>query len=400
MIAPARLAGAIFLGEDDMAEKGIVRKNSASKKRTSAARQQLMTYCESIRKQQGLIAKLQQQRIETYSRFQQELLPAEQQFIQLLYNNTLRLCELASRKSLSRTQRDHLIFFIEDNVDVLRHHPFTNHVDISALLTKALCLCAQLSVTSELDEIDSLREYINGDRPEGEGFSDEELLEIFRDPQKMEEVIQAKQQQEQASDDDDLFADDFDFSPDDEQRQAQHKKLDSLFSDSVIKTMYKRLASALHPDKEMNEASRKEKHDLMVQLTQARKDHDVWTIFEMYQQHIDGNADFSDDEIPVINQLLKQRLSALKAEYESLWYDESSIEGLIWSQFSGRTSKSIEKKLDSRRTKLREMTEVEENMIAHLSSVKSVQQYLKTHRRHVDELSELFIEQMFDDLYS
>lgn len=198
----------------------------------------------------------------------------------------------------------------------------------------------------------------------------------MREPQKLDEMFRGRQEQQTEThhnndDDFDFFADERDapLSP-------QQRKLDVLFSDSIIKKMYKRLASVLHPDKALNDESRQQNHDLMVQLTQARKEHDAWGIFEMYQQYVDADAAFSSEEMPAINALLKQRVAALKNEYECLKYDDHSMEGMVWVKFCGRTSKSIDKKFVLHQQKLRELIADEDEMIEYFATVKSTQRYL------------------------
>lgn len=326
-------------------------------------RQQFAKYCDDIRKQQQLIDKLKQQRAETFLRFQHDVLPIEQQYIQHVYNNTLRLCELISRKSFSASQRDDLVAFLDENMSLLTQHPFTSHVDVEALSVKVLALCAQYAVSPEQDDIDYFREYIEMEYPEKASLTDEELAALMKEPQKLDEMFRMKQEQKtEAHHDND---DDFDFFADehDSPLSPQQRKLDELFSDSIIKKMYKRLASVLHPDKALNDESRQQKHD-------------VWEIFAMYQQYVDADAAFSSEEMPAINSLLKQRVSALKNEYKCLQYDDYSMEGMVWTQFCGRTPKSIDKKLELHQQKLREMIADEEKMFEHFATVKSTQRYL------------------------
>jgi mRNA interferase RelE/StbE len=60
---------------------------------------------------------------------------------------------------------------------------------------------------------------------------------------------------------------------------SYHQASATLYSDKQITKLYRQLAKQLHPDKEIDEEKTSEKSALMPQLSQAKKDKDVVTLF-------------------------------------------------------------------------------------------------------------------------
>ena len=55
------------------------------------------------------------------------------------------------------------------------------------------------------------------------------------------------------------------------------------FSISVVDKFYKKLVKVLHPDTVISEEEKKLKHDLMIQLGEAKKTNDVLIIIDLYK---------------------------------------------------------------------------------------------------------------------
>ncbi|MBV1919706.1 MAG: hypothetical protein KUG73_03430 [Pseudomonadales bacterium] len=128
-----------------------------------------------------------------------------------------------------------------------------------------------------MDEFDDLErafhDAMNSDNPES-GFQDD----MF-----------GSGMGEDMGEDSDKSYDDFFTGADPSEHSLEPPKEKNIFSDKWLRTIFRRTANALHPDKERNAALRKEKEGLMAQLLTARDDKDVYSLINLYMQHVDSD---------------------------------------------------------------------------------------------------------------
>ena len=102
------------------------------------------------------------------------------------------------------------------------------------------------------------------------------------------------------------------------QKQAEQEQLDAH---SALRTIYRKLASALHPDRETDPAERTRKTQLMVRVNAANDSKDLLALLRL-QMEVDqinpsSVAAMADDELRGFNRMLKNQLKDLQAEYQS-----------------------------------------------------------------------------------
>lgn len=85
-----------------------------------------------------------------------------------------------------------------------------------------------------------------------------------------------------------------------------------------LREVYRKLASALHPDREPDAAERERKSDLMQRVNQAYEKKDLLTLLELQleNEHIDQATlqSMGDERIKHFNQILKEQLRELEDE--------------------------------------------------------------------------------------
>jgi hypothetical protein len=115
-----------------------------------------------------------------------------------------------------------------------------------------------------------------------------------------------------------------------EERQAKRKKTAKQIAAEVrqqaeqaqlsqsIREIYRKLASALHPDRETNPQERDRKTELMQRVNQAYSKNNLLQLLELQLEleHIDQNAlnGISEDRLKHYNKILKEQLSELDHE--------------------------------------------------------------------------------------
>jgi hypothetical protein len=114
------------------------------------------------------------------------------------------------------------------------------------------------------------------------------------------------------------------------QRRSQHKKTakqqaredrqkaDSEQTSQSIREVYRKLASALHPDRESDPAERARKTGLMQRVNRAYDSKDLLLLLELQLEleHIDAAtiANLSEDRLKHFNKILKDQLAELEQE--------------------------------------------------------------------------------------
>ena len=121
------------------------------------------------------------------------------------------------------------------------------------------------------------------------------------------------------------------------QKQAQKKStaaekgavpaaaLRELDAKSAIRTIYRQLASSLHPDREPDEQERVRKTGLMSEVNAAYEKNDLTTLLRLQMQMAQinatnkpGTARMADDKLIAMSVLLKEQVAALEEDLDQL----------------------------------------------------------------------------------
>lgn len=84
-----------------------------------------------------------------------------------------------------------------------------------------------------------------------------------------------------------------------------------------IKTLFRQLAKAFHPDKEPLEHLKEEKTNLMKKITAAYENQDLYGLLRLEKEHL-GLREFSEDKIELYIKHINDRLKELKSFESSL----------------------------------------------------------------------------------
>lgn len=233
--------------------------------------------------------------------------PYELKKYQAVATLTLKLIPFLSRKTLPEYMRQVLHEWILDNIQALSYNPFHEKIDTTAI--DAL-LQENIQKLQQNESEKFLKRLAKQGHSAEELAEAEEMVNALNNSDSLEEFLEqtAKEFQDDNMDEDDMFgfdddslfgsdSIDDDFSdgnfydhseydndwPEDNQA-AQEAELARLIKGTSINKLFRKIARAMHPDLEQDENKKREKHDQMARLLEAREQKDVAYILQLYTQ--------------------------------------------------------------------------------------------------------------------
>lgn len=351
-----------------------------------------------------------------FSQFQEQVEHHEQRQAQMIAEQIIHFSKFIQRKSLTIEQRNELVDWINEDLDYLSEHPFIGELnveEVSQVFQSYLNKYNQDTVsTIPSSELNILRNMLQQDFP-GLELTDDELREITAEPsllykhldeqgfgeEKDDEAFSADNMHyEQDEDWDDFFDQHERFDRDEIKQQKNNSKLEKLFKGSQLNKMYKRLASKLHPDKESDLAKKAEKHELMQQLVQARKEKDGFTLLQLYISHFDDDVDFDEETKANLIPLLQNKIIELNEQHRQ--QKESNDQyTIVWRKFNGRSKAQIKDNFVNHLAALNNECDEIAKRLEYCTTVKSLKDELNNrimNKRHVPMSLEAALENMFN----
>jgi DNA-binding ferritin-like protein len=164
----------------------------------------------------------------------------------------------------------------------------------------------------------------------------------------------------------------------------------NLFSDKWLRTIFRRTANALHPDKETNEARREKKEGLMTQLIITREENDVFGLLNLYMQYV-GSEDLliTHETMEKLCEQLKEQKDELADQKDQILY-ENPMTAALYEQFHNRSKKRRDKNIERHIQRVQESTQALLEFVASLRNLTVLKRHLE-HRHQENRLA------MFDD---
>ncbi|MFN2335063.1 MAG: hypothetical protein ABR550_11645 [Wenzhouxiangellaceae bacterium] len=220
-----------------------------------------------------------------------------------------RLIEFFKRKSLSEWHREELVEWIAE----MREQVSAIDPDAGAELHQRFVEAVSIHLDMSVDEMEAqFREHFEGDDAEFDLDAEDEL----------EDDVQP-----------DLFGDEEDSwrepewnGRDERAWQAgpagEAPAADSRLADAGwLRSLFRRAAQALHPDRETDPDQRAHKHERMQELLRARKDGDVLAMLALYAEAS------GDEELALAETEMKQACELMQQRLERLQHERTEITG-------------------------------------------------------------------------
>lgn len=154
-------------------------------------------------------------------------------------------------------------------------------------------------------------------------------------------------------------------------------ELEKLLKSTSINKLFRRLAKALHPDLIQDETKKSERHHLMIELINARKNKDIVKIIVMYTEHVgEAPQDIFDGNYEQMTQLLKNQAEQLKQDKFNI-IEENPRHAVIYNRFFDPSETKVKNKLQNHRKVLKNNIRDIKFVAAKLTSLKNLKPLLQ-----------------------
>lgn len=341
------------------------RKSFRKPSKTKDRFQQLRADIAKLKENNRLLQDTLQQLIHDY---EQQILPIEKDHATPLTALIRKLLDFTNRKTLARWQRDELMDWILELINELRLIDPESADAFSGEYDRKLA--TQYGYTdAEFKEMmaqqDAAEEHMRNlfEDMFGDDDPDEDDLDDF--------IFDGGDVE-----DDDFFTDDDPFTQASNKREPSKGKLAKDY-DAWLKSLFRRTAQALHPDREQDEARREEKHRLMSALLEARDNQDIVAMLDLYSAHVtQEEAAIEQRLMPLVLAELEGQKAELSMEKQII-IDQSPFHRFLYRQFYAKREKTRQRKLDEYKARVERDIEERMAMIKQISSVKVLKELLE-----------------------
>lgn len=169
------------------------------------------------------------------------------------------------------------------------------------------------------------------------------------------------------------------------QKAEQEAVQDTMDADVALRLIYRKLASALHPDREPDEAERLRKTQLMGQVNAANDTKDLLTLLRLQLQVEQINplaiATMADDKLKSYNRMLKSQAKTVQIELKNLQDRLRSQWGLI--TYKPITLDSVESTLRGKINFLRSQNTNMQEQLCMIQDDKYLKAWVKAEIHHL-----------------
>ena len=323
-------------------------------------------------------AKLKTELADLHKIYQERILPVEQLTAEPYSQLAQRLIEFFSRKSLSQWQRRELSQWIFECIDYVQPLHAERGAELVASYQQVLADFLEVDVEDLEEEMNQ-----HDDPLEGAMGEFDDLEKAFHDAMNNDSPESEFQDDlfgfDMGGDGDNTFDDFFtgaDSTGHSPEHSPEHPKENNVFSDKWLRTIFRRTANALHPDKERNAALRKEKEGLMSQLLTARDDKDVYSLINLYMQYVDSDdLLIAEDTMRKLCEQLREQKNQLTEERHQILY-ENPMYAALYESLHSKNNKKRERKIALHIQRVEESTHEFSQFVASLRNLKVLKVHL------------------------
>jgi len=319
-----------------------------------------------------------------------EISPHEQKLGLAMRQQVFKLITFSSRKSLAQWQRAMLDEWITESMSTLHDLGLVDGELIDHLArADAKLLNITIDEDSDVLAVDQLRAAVDEQSFEpsdseqdlfDEDFEYDDDEEEFDLEAWIEEQIQAAGLNQEDGSHRQGAADD--------NKKNSDKNDASKLEDSkaLFKTLFRRAARALHPDKVTDPKEMEVRQSLMTKLLEARRNQDLMTVFELYSEYVDSDVEFSEQDLAELEEVL-HRFIEIQSEKQFELITKSPMHNMAFDLFYAKSPATTNRKIKQYIKEIDSKIADLETFTSSVKSLKSLKPYLE--ERH-DSLFDFF----------
>jgi hypothetical protein len=292
---------------------------------------------------------------------------------QVTRDTVFQIDRLLDRKGWSRADQSALKDIACHTAEaLLRANP--EDVEIRTIFDRYSSMSFEETQREEIEDLkQQAKEHMGIDLDDAEIETEEDLVERVYEHMKNDEARQSEHSAQHRK-----------------ARGQQRAEANAHTAKQFLREIYRKLASAVHPDREADPARRAEKNELMQQINRAYATNDLLTLLDaqLRLELIDPDhaSKISGERLKQFNRLLSEQLETVKAELRSLQEAFRVDHGLP----PGRAINPQDLHLVSQRRarELRAHTNQQKRFLEVLSNAGATKRWLKEQRRFDNGLDE------------
>jgi len=303
--------------------------------------------------------------------FSKKVLPLEEQV-------TLEIIELTKdimrlfHSSEDNANRSLLGFWVLDNFKLLAAHPFANESDVQELYDEWRLPIQGTDdmIEAQLSLLMASRDDLPGQSKVRSNYPDADMFAAKKEPPKRPASA--------------VFEDSEDFSVGTEQSQHNDSEFDPSSSAhesdhrAEKKTNRRRIAKAVHPDREQDEDKKAQKHAIMSDCLNARNNGDIASLLALYAEHVgDLPTNWSDERSGELVHALETQLLELENRAAKLHSHDPLLQ-LILNRYLAYDTQDVARRINIHKEKISEK----------LQGLQQQRENLKTDEGFLDALAE------------
>lgn len=240
-------------------------------------------------------------------------------------------------------------------------------VELKAVFDRHSKVSFEASRQEELDELkEQAKEYMGVDLGDEEIDSEDDLVQRMYEHMREQESAKESRSQERRK-----------------SAAQQRTEANAQAAKQFLREIYRKLASAVHPDREADSERRAEKNELMQTINRAYATNDLLTLLEaqMRLEQIDPDhvSKLGGERLKHFNRLLAEQLEAAKGELRKLEESFREDHGLAYGR--KMTQQNLNLITQQRARELRAHITRQKRFLEVLASKPSTKRWLKEQRR-------------------
>ncbi len=165
-------------------------------------------------------------------------------------------------------------------------------------------------------------------------------------------------------------------------------------SNEVFTRLFRTTVATLHPDRVIDKAQQEINHQLMSKLLKARKQGDVMTLINMYQEYVGDAEGLTGKDEKQLIKMLERQIDQLKEEKDEYGFS-SPLHSAAYENFYFSTAKKTEISFRKHIDHIKESARHAQELANTITSLKTLKPYLEMRYDHFDP--EIVFDELLDE---